>query len=181
MSLLPEIPGEATASPERLTQSVLQIADLLGLSRAELPRLLHLQCSDTAQLAAVRQTLIPGTPAWEQGLWLVRFYQALHQRMQGSEVARYRWLRTSSRQLRDTPLMLLVDHHQLVQVTIFLTYDTAESQPWLRPRSSQRRRSGLDRATGAPLRPSDRPQAGSDPRESADAPRPQVAMRHVRG
>jgi hypothetical protein len=127
ISLLPEIADEATASPERLTQSVLQIADLLGLNRAELSRLLHLQCSETAQLAAVRQTLLPGTPAWEQGLWLVRFYQALHRRMQGSEVAMFRWLRTRNRQLGDTPLMLLVDHDQLVQVTKFLAHDAAES------------------------------------------------------
>jgi hypothetical protein len=127
MSLLPEFPDEATASPGRLSESVLQIADRLVLNRAELSRLLHLKCGDTAQLAAVRQTLIPAAPSGEQGLSLVRFYQALHQRMQGSEVAMYRWLRTPNRKLGGTPLMLPVDHDQLVQVTRFLMHETTES------------------------------------------------------
>jgi hypothetical protein len=123
MPVLPEIPDEVCASAQRLTQSVLQIAELLGLSRAELSRVLHLRCGDTARLAAVRQTLVPDTPAWRQALELVRFYRTLHGKMRGDEAGMWRWLRTSHRELDEVPLLLLVDHDRLAEVTRLLVRD----------------------------------------------------------
>jgi hypothetical protein len=120
MTEMIEITDDVAASPVRLTQSVLQIAELLGLNRAELSRLLHLKCGDVGQLGAVRETLVPGTVPWQQALLLVRFFRALHATMRGDGVAMWRWLRMPNAALGGVPLMLLVDDDRLAQVLDFL-------------------------------------------------------------
>lgn len=49
---------------ERFTPAVLQAAELLGLFRAELARILGLQCNDVGALAEIRALLEPGSVAW---------------------------------------------------------------------------------------------------------------------
>lgn len=120
MTEMLEIADDVGASPVRLTQSVLQIAELLGLNRAELSRLLHLKCGDVGQLGAARETLEPGSQSWQQALLLVRFYRTLHATMRGDGVAMWRWLRMPNAALRGVPLMLLVDEDRLAQVLDFL-------------------------------------------------------------
>jgi len=115
-----EIADGADATPAQLTQSVLQIADMLGLNRAELSRLLHLNCGDVGQLQAARAMLVPGSQSWQQGLLLVRFYRTLYSKMRGDGVAMWRWLRRSNSALGGVPLMLLVDNDRLAQVQEFL-------------------------------------------------------------
>jgi len=120
MSEMLEIADGADATPAQLTQSVLQIADMLGLNRAELSRLLHLNCGDVGQLQAARAMLVPGSQSWQQGLLLVGFYRTLYSKMRGDGVAMWRWLRRSNSALGGVPLMLLVDNDRLAQVQEFL-------------------------------------------------------------
>lgn len=120
MTEMLEIADGVDTSPARLTQSVLQIAEMLGLNRAELSRLLHLKCGDVGQLGAAREMLQPGSPSWRQALLLVRFYQALYRKMAGDGVAMWRWLRRPNSVLGGVPLMLLVDDDRLDQVLEFL-------------------------------------------------------------
>lgn len=115
-----EIPESVLETPERVTQAVLQIAEMLGLYRAELARILQLQCGDIGELAAVKHSLLPGTPAWRQGVLFIRFYQALYSALGGDEIAMYHWLRAENRQLQGVPLLLLVDDDRLAAVLDYL-------------------------------------------------------------
>ena len=120
MTEMLEIAGDAAMSPARLTQSVLQIADMLGMNRAEVSRVLHLRCGEVGQLGSARVTLLPGTLAWQQALLFVRFYRALHEKMRGDGVAMWRWLRRPNAALGGAPLMLLVDDDRIAGALDFL-------------------------------------------------------------
>jgi len=113
MTEMLEIREDVASSPVRLTQSVLQIAEMLGFNRAELSRVLQLKCGDVGQLGAARQSLESGSVPWQQAVLLVRFYRSLHAKMHGDGVAMWRWLRKPDDALGGTPLMLLVDEDQL--------------------------------------------------------------------
>jgi len=113
MTEMLEIGEDVASSPVRLTQSVLQIAEMLGFNRAELSRVLQLKCGDVGQLGAARQTLESGSVPWQQAVLLVRLYRALRVKMHGDGVAMWRWLRKPNTALGGTPLMLLVDEDQL--------------------------------------------------------------------
>lgn len=123
MAEMLEIAGEVDASPARLTQSVLQVAEMLGLNRAELSRLLHLKCDEVGQLGAARATLEPDSRPWRQALLLVRFYRTLYLKTGGDGVAMWRWLRRPNAALGGTPLMLLVDDDRLAEVLASLAPD----------------------------------------------------------
>lgn len=47
-----------------LTQSVLQVTDMLGMCHVELARLLSLQCADIGALTNAKTVLQDGTLAW---------------------------------------------------------------------------------------------------------------------
>ena len=103
--------------PRRLTQSVLQVTELLGLYQAELARVLQLNCGDIGALASGRRCLEPGTIAWEQARLLVRLYQSLYVRQKGNGAAMCHWLRVPQWSLRgDVPHLLMVDDGRLDDV-----------------------------------------------------------------
>ena len=106
--------------PSRLTQSILQIRDLLGLYNAELARILSVQCADVGRLGVAQNYLETDTPAWRQALLLRSTYQRLYDWQQGDGVAMNHWLRKSHPDMSPTPLMLMVDHGGLQTVYDFL-------------------------------------------------------------
>ncbi len=116
MALLPEIPAGVTDSPARLTPAVLQAAEWLGLYRAELARVLNLQCADIGRLGAAREQLVPGSRSWQQAVLFIRLYRALLAIMEADEAAMFHWLRAENRQLQGVPLLLLVDEGRLAEV-----------------------------------------------------------------
>ncbi|MGD2112489.1 MAG: hypothetical protein PVI50_03820 [Gammaproteobacteria bacterium] len=99
---------DVAADPRRLTQSVLQVTDLLGIYQAELTRVLGIHCGDVGQLASGRRCLEAGTPARRQARLFVRLYQALYARHRGDGAAMCRWLRV--------PHLLIVDDGRLADV-----------------------------------------------------------------
>jgi len=111
-----EIPEGIEASPRRLTQAVLQAADLLGLYNAELARVLGLMCGDIGRIASARDTLTPGTDACQKALLFLRIYRALYVEKKGNEAAMYNWLRIRQAQLGEAPLIVMVDHGGLGEV-----------------------------------------------------------------
>ena len=111
-----EIPEGVEASPRRLTQAVLQVADLLGLYNAELARVLGLMCGDIGRIASGRDTLTPGTDAWQKALLFLRIYRALYVEKKGNEAAMYNWLHVWQAQLGEAPFIVMVDHGGLVEV-----------------------------------------------------------------
>ena len=114
------IPGD----PRKLTQTVLQITQMLDLYQAELARMLGIKCSDIGRLANGRQCLQPNTHAWKHAVLFVRLYQLLFKRLDGDGVAMRHWLRRCDRQLDGVPHLLIVDEGRLREVVTCLDRDT---------------------------------------------------------
>lgn len=111
--------------PARLTQSVLQIRDLLDLYNAELARILTVQCADIGRLGVARNYLEVGSPAWQQALLLRSSYQMLFNWLEGDSAVMNHWLRKSHPDLKPSPLLLMVDHAGLQRVHDYLFKLTA--------------------------------------------------------
>lgn len=111
-----QIPTDIDDSPRRLTQAVLQAAELLGLYNAELARILQLLCGDIGKLAAGRTTLQPATPAWQQAALFVELYRGLYDKYDGDGAAMCHWLHARHPTLQETPLLMIVDHGKLEKV-----------------------------------------------------------------
>ena len=107
-------------TPERLTPAVLQAAELLGLYRAELARILGLQCEDVGALAEIRALLEPNSKAWKRAQVFVGFYQSLDKVMQGNAVDMCHWLRRHNEALGNAPFYLIVDEGRLDDVFKYL-------------------------------------------------------------
>ncbi len=108
--------SDPTATPQRLSQSVVQVGELLGLYRAEVARLLGLHCEDVGALYDGRLLLVPASEAGVQGRLFIRLFQALYDRMQGDGPRMIHWLRADNEELGSSPFLLMVDHGRLEQV-----------------------------------------------------------------
>lgn len=71
-------------------------------------------------MANGKQLLGEGSKSWQQAVLLVNFYQLLYDKLQGDGVAMRNWLRRKHDSLQETPLILIVDHDQLLEVTDWL-------------------------------------------------------------
>lgn len=106
-------------SPQRLTPAVLQAAEMLGMYRAELARVLHVLCADIGEFAEIKKHLEPDTLSWRQAQLFIRLYQILYVQMQGNEAATHHWLRVDNKDLGGVPLLLIVDENKLPEVLDF--------------------------------------------------------------
>ncbi len=104
----------------RLTQSILQIIDMLDIYRAELARTLHIHCDEVGFLAEGKRNLVPDTDAWHQAVLFVRLYEALFAYCKGDGVAMCHWLRAENKDLKGVPMLLIVDDDKLSKVLGFL-------------------------------------------------------------
>ena len=109
-----------TSDPRKLTQSVLQIIDLLDMYQAELARVLRMKCGDIGELSSARRCLETGSGHWQQALLFVRFYRLLFERMSGDGVAMRHWLRVENSGLGGVPHLMIVDDDRLAEVVSFL-------------------------------------------------------------
>lgn len=107
-------------SADKLTQSIIQITEMLGMYRAELARVLHIKCEDVGKLANERKNLEPGTESWKQAILFVRFYEALYEYCEGNETAMCHWLRSMNKTLSGEPLLMIVDDDKLQLILGFL-------------------------------------------------------------
>ncbi len=108
------------ANPRKLTQSVIQITEMLGLYQAELARILGIQCGDIGELSSGRQELRPGSAAWVRAVRFARVYDALYEMMLGDGVSMVHWLRADNADLQGVPLLLIVDDGRLSEVLEYL-------------------------------------------------------------
>ena len=106
--------------PQKRTQAVLQITDMLGLYQAELARILGINCPDIGELASARRHLEPDSEAWQQAGLLIRFYQALYDRLSGDGVAMRNWLRIEHEALQGVPHLQMVDDGELEKIVAWL-------------------------------------------------------------
>ncbi len=108
------------SSPQRLSQSVVQAGELLGLYRAEVARILGVQCDDVSALYEGRWLLAPESAAWTQAALFVRLYSALFDRMAGDGPRMVHWLRADHAVLGCSPFLLMVDAGRLAEVVAFI-------------------------------------------------------------
>jgi len=104
-----------------LSQSILQITEMLGMYHAELARVLHLQCGDIGSLASGKSVLDEQSESWEHALAFLQFYQALYTHFEGDEVAMCNWLRRDHPELGKTPLLVMVDDLRIDDVVNLLS------------------------------------------------------------
>lgn len=116
---------------DKLTQSVIQITEMLGMYRAELARVLHIKCEDVGRLADERQNLEPETESWEQAILFVRLYEMLYEYCEGEEAAMHHWLRANNQGLAGEPLLLIVDNNKLQVVLKYLEMEVEKNESYV--------------------------------------------------
>lgn len=107
-------------SPRRLSQSVVQAGEMLGLVRAEVARILGFKCESISALYDGKLILEEGTEAWQQGGLFLRFYHHLYDRFDGDGARMVHWFRAINRELGESPFILIIDRGELARVDEFL-------------------------------------------------------------
>jgi len=108
------------ASERKITQSVLQVTELLGMYHAELARILGQQCGDIGNLTSGQQVIPKDSEAWHKATLFIDIYQQLFDYFSGDGVAMYHWLRAHNKHLNGTPHFLIVDDLLLLVVRDYL-------------------------------------------------------------
>lgn len=107
-------------SERELSQSVMQVTQMLGMYNAELARILGQQCDDIGKLSSGKSCLKQQTLAWERAVLFVKTYNLLFDYFEGDGVAMYHWMRASNQQLAGTPHFLMVDDGKLGMIHDYL-------------------------------------------------------------
>ncbi len=108
-------------SEKKISQSVLQIVELLGMYHAELARILGQQCGDIGRLSSGRSYIQKDSEAWHRAVLFIDSYHLLYELFHADSVAMYHWLRAYNKELAGTPHFLIVDENKLQQVYDYLT------------------------------------------------------------
>jgi hypothetical protein len=116
-------------SERLLSQSVIQVTEMLGMYNAELARILGQQCGDIGKLSSGQSCLDMKTPAWERAVLLVETYNLLFDYFDGDGVAMYHWMRAENRQLHGTPHFLIVDDGKLGDIHDYLKHAVVNKYP----------------------------------------------------
>lgn len=122
-------------SERKISQSVIQVIELLGMYHAELARILGQQCGDIGELTSGKSYIKKDSEAWAQAVLFINMYQQLFDYFAGDSVAMYHWMRAHNKQLNGTPHFLIVDDNKLQAIYDYL---------------SQANKSGLNRRTAIP-------------------------------
>jgi hypothetical protein len=109
-----------TEASRVLTRAVLRSADLLGLSNAQLGRVLGISESSVSRLLAGDRQIDPASKEGELGLLLVRLYRSLDAMVGGDGDLRLAWLSSSNRALNGPPIDLIASTTGLVNTVAYL-------------------------------------------------------------
>jgi len=107
-------------SERKISQSVIQVVDMLGMYHAELARILGQQCGDIGELSSGRHCIKKGSEAWQQAVLFIETYHLLFDYFDGNSVAMYHWMRADNKSLNGTPHFLIVDEGQLQTIRDYL-------------------------------------------------------------
>lgn len=113
--------NEPFENERKLSQSVIQVIELLGMYHAELARILGLQCADIGALSSGKRCLQKNTQAWSNARLFIDIYQLLFDYFDGDGIAMYHWMRAHNKTLEGTPHFLLVDDGQLTAIHDYLS------------------------------------------------------------
>jgi len=108
-------------SEKKLTQSVLQITQMLGLYHAELARVLKLRCGDIAELAESRCYLKKNSQQWQLAMHFVLLFEKLFEHCHGEEACMCHWLRKPLPEAGVSPFHMIVDEQRMDEVLQFFT------------------------------------------------------------
>lgn len=107
-------------SERKISQSVIQVIELLGMYNAELARILGQHCGDIGELTTGRRCIKQGSEAWHQAALFIETYNLLFDNFDGDSVAMYHWMRTYNKHLKGTPHFLMVDDNKLQTIHDYL-------------------------------------------------------------
>jgi hypothetical protein len=113
----------------RLSQSVIQVIEILGMYHAELARILGQQCGDIGELTSGKRCIEKDSEAWRQGVLFIDTYHQLFDFFAGDAVAMYHWMRAYNKQLDATPHLLIVDDGKLQEVHDYLLQENLKKSP----------------------------------------------------
>jgi hypothetical protein len=100
-------------SERKISQSVIQVTELLGMYNAELARILGQQCGDIGELTSGQRCIKQGSEAWQQAVLFIDTYHLLFDYFDGDSVAMYHWMRADNKSLKGIPHFLIVDEAKL--------------------------------------------------------------------
>ena len=107
-------------SERKISQSAIQVIELLGMYHAELARILCQQCADIGQLSAGTSCIQKNTEAWHRAVLFIDTYHLLYDLFNADSVAMYHWMRAHNKELDGTPHFLIVDENKLQLVHDYL-------------------------------------------------------------
>jgi len=107
-------------SERKISQSVIQIIELLGMYNAELARILGQQCGDIGALTSGQCCIKQDSEAWHQAVLFIETYHLLFDYFDGDSVAMYHWMRADNSHLKGTPHFLIVDEGKLQVIHDYL-------------------------------------------------------------
>jgi transcriptional regulator with XRE-family HTH domain len=111
---------QATPTPaEVLSKAVARAAERLGLTRAQLARVLGVSAPTVTRLYGGQYLLDENRKEWEFALLLVRLFRALDSIVGDEETARA-WMRSDNRGLNGRPAELIRSAEGLVRVVHYL-------------------------------------------------------------
>lgn len=107
-------------SERKISQSVIQVIELLGMYHAELARILGQQCGDIGELSSGQNCIKKDSESWHSAVLFIEMYHQLYDYFSGDGVAMYHWMRAHNKQLNGTPHFLIIDDSQLATVHDYL-------------------------------------------------------------
>jgi transcriptional regulator with XRE-family HTH domain len=119
----PVIAPPATDSLEArqtLTAATLQAATLLGISQADLGKILGLSPATVSRMANQRHSLDPATKEWQLAALFIRLFRSLDSITGGRDELSREWLQSHNRALNASPQSMLADVSGLVTVVQYL-------------------------------------------------------------
>jgi len=119
--VVPGAPVGATAEAGRvLARAVLRTAELLGLTRGTLARVLGVSEAGVSRLASGSRLIDPDSKEGELALLLVRLYRSLDALVGNDAEQRLRWLNSYNRGVNGTPVELIERAEGLAGVVAYL-------------------------------------------------------------
>ena len=103
-------------SDRSLIASINHATDTLGLYRAELARILELNCADVSDSQHLDLLIKSNMAVRSRAELFVRFFQLLETLFRNDTISMINWFRKDNNEFGTTPLLAMVDHGRLSDV-----------------------------------------------------------------
>jgi len=103
-----------------LTRAVTHAAELMGLNKATLAKILGISAASAGRLYSGQYQLNQNAKEWDMALLLVRLFRSLDAIMAGDENALRSWLKSQNLGLNAKPIELMIDASGLVHTVDYV-------------------------------------------------------------